>query len=399
MAKGSAMGLWRGKKGSSVFYKIANSNSAQKQGIRERNYEPANPQTANQAGQRMKLLPAQRVYGVLKDIIERSWQGVKYGEAARREFLKLALSQADGWPAVEKNSPTIIPGAYQISKGTLTEIRTYAMENDDQTIQHHTTMKMDSRRIDTIGDMSKALLDGNSFLAEGMQLTFVVCFAISSNNASPVWKYCSFILDTTSEEDFNDFLLENGVPLRASYTELCIGTPDDTYLYASAVILSQDATTPLRSNATLFVNTSLLPAYFGGAARIAARATYMKKSSTAVRDWPVEEQEIIDQSTYEGQVTLEGITTLGSFDYSSFNGRNALVARRNTGDTIAAVYVKTGGAYQGDSLDRQDMACLVDTNGNLISGQISITGEMVPTCLPVAAVPSLANVKKISLDA
>ena len=102
MAKGSAMGLWKGKKGSSVFYQIKNTNSAQKQGIRERNYEPANPKSARQASQRMRMYPAQAVYGVLKDTIERSWQGVKYGQMTRQAYLKSAL-RSEFYPFVSKS--------------------------------------------------------------------------------------------------------------------------------------------------------------------------------------------------------------------------------------------------------------------------------------------------------
>lgn len=59
MAKGSAMGLWRGKKGSNVFYKIANSSNGQQQGIRQRVFDVANPKTAAQAQQRIKMRAAQ----------------------------------------------------------------------------------------------------------------------------------------------------------------------------------------------------------------------------------------------------------------------------------------------------------------------------------------------------
>lgn len=283
MAKGSAMGLWRGKKGSSVFYKIANSNSAQKQGIRERNYEPQNPQTSSQAGQRMRMYPAQAVYGAIKEVIQRSWQGTKYGEDARREYLKRALSNPV-FPAVEKNMGVIVPGPYQIAKGSLQEITCVVGTNIAMTDLRCADFATNA----TIGSVSQSLLDSNSFLKEGDQISIIVC---SSNRAGEgfYWEVCSFIIDTSNIDEVET--LYNGYFSILGQDAGLVVTTDDASLYAVGVILSREGSTPLRSSATLACNYTVgdMPNYYSNEAVARAKASYMKKSTERTNsDWPAD---------------------------------------------------------------------------------------------------------------
>ena len=119
MAKGSAMGIWRGRKGSSVFYYIKNSSNAQKQGIRERNYEVSNPKSYAQAGQRMKLLAVQRFYNQQKEVLQRGWEGVAYGTPTRRKFLKYALkTDLAKIASITKDATVVPPSELLVSRGS-----------------------------------------------------------------------------------------------------------------------------------------------------------------------------------------------------------------------------------------------------------------------------------------
>lgn len=387
MAKGSAMGLWRGKKGSSVFYKIANSNSAQKQGIRERVYEVSNPQTVKQAAQRMKLLPAQRLYGAIKPVIERSWQGLKYGERARREFLKLALAQQSGWPYVEKSSPYTIPGAYQIAKGTLQEVVCSA---GDECITTSIPLAGSGNNM-TLGELSAAFIAAG-YLA-GMQVTFLSVPMRSDNPATLVYDVESVILDESSTTLISELMPTINVYADGGYLVFTTARSGNYNQVAGAVIVSQDATTPLRSNARIFVETSYIEQFFAATSYFTARASYMKKSSSVSRDWPVEPIDLGEDET-QGAYELTGLTG----DNAAFNGRNIYVRYKVASDgtvSLNGVYTLAGEGYNsGGNIEAGACVVSYDTD-NLLSASKTVSGEVIDYNLLVASVPALAELPQI----
>ena len=328
------MGLWRGKKGSSVFYKIANSNSAQKQGIRERNYEPANPQSEAQASQRMRMYPAQAVYGALKSVIERSWQGTAYGEASRREFLKRALT-LDTFPAIEKGQGVVVPGPYQIAKGTLVEI---VPERDDNDAWTFPTLIGGNLSGKSIGEMSQSILDNNSGLKEGDQLTFIVVYR-KVDALSFTWLYNSFYLNTTDDtEDVMATFFSNDVGFSTSMSEgepLALSWTGNLDICAVACIVSREGTTPLRSNATLVCDTDNMAPWYGLLATNRARASYMKKITTANSDWPADQDGEGTTDTYV-QISGVALTDINGQRVESSTGGNVTGGGRYlAGETVS----------------------------------------------------------------
>ena len=285
MAKGSAMGLWKGKKGSSVFYQIKNSNSLQKQGVRERNYEPANPQTASQAGQRMRMFPAQAVYGAIKDVIERSWQGVKYGQMSRQEYLKHALREPL-FPAVTKGDSVVVPGPYQISKGSLQEVApTVGTGRFIFPIFCGETFSYGS----TLAELSTGIINNNPFLQEGDQLSFVLCHT-NLNGDGFYWNVISFYLNTQAQDITLDTIFD---PIfsasEAGFNNEGISFISGNHIFmAAACVISREGDTPLRSTARLACDYTAgdMQKYYSAEAQSSARRSYMKQVSTLVTDWP-----------------------------------------------------------------------------------------------------------------
>lgn len=345
MAKGSAMGLWKGKKGSSVFYQIKNSNSLQKQGIRERNYEPANPQSSGQAGQRMRMYPAQAVYGVLKDTIERSWQGVKYGQITRQAYLKAAL-RSEFFPAVSKGAGVIVPGPYQIAKGTLPEVPTILRE--DGSCVFNFVADNPGTIPDTVAQASNALLMFNSWLKEGDQVTFVFCYTRNPSVVTFNWATVSFFLDKSDETELTE-LFPDSADLIADADGYKIDWPGDQYVYAGACVISREGTTPMRSNATLSVNAAALPDYYGAAAQAKARRSYMKPLTVQSTDWPVDPSgdggddtititvNQVTENESGSEIQLVGGTVSGGGTYIPDEQVN-LVATPNTGFSFIGWY-------------------------------------------------------------
>lgn len=340
------MGLWKGKKGSSVFYQISNSNSLQKQGIRERNYEPANPQSAGQAGQRMRMYPAQAVYGVLKDTIERSWQGIKYGQMTRQAYLKAAL-RSEYFPAVSKGDGVIVPGPYQIAKGSLPEVIT-SLDEDGGCTFGFIVGYSEVESILTVAGVSTELLDSNGWLQEGDQLTFVICYTQDASIVMFNWATFSFYLNKSDTTLLTDIFPQGSDLVRAS-GGLKIDWPGDQYVYAGACIVSREGTTPLRSTARLSVNAAALPDYYGAAAIARAKRSYMKPVSVQSTDWPVDpgadggDDTItitvnqVTQNESGTEIQLVGGTVSGGGTYMEGEQVN-LVATANSGFTFVGWY-------------------------------------------------------------
>lgn len=300
------MGLWRGKKGSSVFYKIKNSNSLQKQGIRERVYEVANPQSNSQCEQRMRMLPAQHVYGAIKDVIERSWQGVKYGEMSRQAFLKGALALGTDVPFLRKNESKAIPGAYQIAKGSLQEVVCTAGNNSFET---SLAISFDQQP-GSIGELSAGLLENNAFLKAGDQITIVACFTQSDGNF--IWSVFSFILNTEDSTSLTGQEIGPGMAtIDTAESFVVLGALSIYQFAAAAVIISREDTTPQRSNATLAINKTVMSRYFSEAEHLLALTSYKKASMARSTDWPVD-PEVEPADPTKARVTITYDDTLGS---------------------------------------------------------------------------------------
>lgn len=379
------MGLWRGKKGSSVFYRIANSNNNMKQGIRERAYEISNPRTTSQAGQRMKLLPAQRVYGILKPIISRAWQGVKYGVESKQEYLKRALKLTSGYPYLDKDSSVVIPGAYQISKGTLQQIFTQPSEDPDV---HETSLKaLTEGSESTMGDIFKILLSENSYLLNGDQITVVGC--MQTTGGEIVWSWFSFIIDENSTvtpaqqpnfEAASDDLLwgtNNGtVEVRTS----------NTFLLASAVIISRLSDEEyLRSTSVLTINDQAgnMQNYFNGAAYRRARNSYMNPKRTELTDWPVEPE--IPDNSYISDYALSGLTGAKA----ACNGIVVKVTRNEETDSLTGVFVTT---YLGGN------ALVKKSDGTAVTYEATSGGETQILPITPADQSELANLTTIPYE-
>lgn len=390
MAKGSAMGLWKGKKGSSVFYKIANSNSAQKQGIRERVYEVGNPQSSAQAGQRMRMYPAQAVYGAIKEVIERSWQGIKYGEAARREYLKGAL-RTSVFPAISKGMGIVVPGPYQIAKGTLQEYA-QSFDNNGTFMVEMPAATAVSYEEGTIADFAASLLNANPQLKAGDQLAFVLCYnpTGSTENPSFVWDVISFELDTANTQPINQ-LLPSFVELSATTQNLQMASTGSASLWAAAMIVSREATTPLRSNATLVCRFDIMQEWYSAASKEVARKSYMKPEATAQVDWPADP--ITPVGIIGSHLSTYAITGLTGAELQIFNGATVIVYRKDTDDSLTGVATLVGEGFDGSTISSGP--CLVNEAGTILTREFTEESETVNLNLLVSKVPDLASLREV----
>lgn len=384
MAKGSAQGLWRGKKGSSVFYKIKNSNNAQKQGIRERVYEVSNPQSNGQATQRMKMLPAQRLANVLKNVIERGFEGVEYGAKSRQEFLKYALAMTSGYPATDKNATQVYPGEYLIARGSLPKV-TGSWRGDSTAWSIN--LPISDLDTETVGYLSQKLLNGNPWLKEGDQLTFITAsiYDVEEFGDTPiVWTVGSVFLDTNDTTPLDDlefadnFNYDNGLILTSGNLD---------FLVAAAVVVSRESDTGghMRSSSILAVSP-ILNSYFTNEAYSRARRSYQRDNARVVSDWPLEPGDTIGGVTVvDGVYTLSGLTG----DKATANGTIVKVkVAEETGDLKGVYFLSDPGNYLNGAL--------IDVNGTPVE-YTSYTDPQqgVVTALKPSDVSALADLPQV----
>lgn len=390
MAKGSAMGIWRGRKGSTVFYYNRNSNNAQKQAMRERVYEISNPQSNAQVSQRMKLLPAQRVQQQLLSVLKRSWQGVEYGGKSLNQFMKYALKMTEGIPFVDKGDDRAIPGSYIISKGTIPQVYTEVDDID----QHRTSLAAveGSSSEVTWGGVCTEMINAAQ-VEEGDQITFVVCITDAANTSAAataryMWRARSVIVNSNDTTTLQDLVNGWGFTIYGtiddSGTHLLIQVEN---LAASAVIISRQSTTPMRSTAQLTVNDNLLSYWFTTTRRSNARRSYQQQGGALSTNWPVDPDEeggggggtVID-GTYE----LSGLT--GAM--ASCNGKLARVRVNSETDAVVAVYIiaSESGVIGSNML-------VNDATGRAMV----YTSEMQELGVKPSDVPALANKPTITL--
>lgn len=121
--QGGAFGYLRGKVGSVTFSVLSSDKSSsgkKEQIVRALPESVANPQTAGQVMQRMKLAPAQKFYSAFSELLSNAFQGVKYGDTSRRYFMALAMKEEG--PYVQKGVDRFIPAAYRFSQGSLPSV-------------------------------------------------------------------------------------------------------------------------------------------------------------------------------------------------------------------------------------------------------------------------------------
>lgn len=263
-----------GKLGNAVGYRIKDSNNKMSQGFRVYQPNVSNPRTYGQALQRARMKPINTFYRALKSIIDRGFEGKSYGNQCRLEFLRLAMANFNG-PYVPKGFNGLIPGPFTIANGSLPQV---SMQNAAGTWV--TTIKVSGAGdIETVGQLSAALLSSNPWMQEGDQITAVIIGNVSASDPATVIVE-SMVIDSESTDALGFFVKTSsqaGSFLGFSY--------NGTYLGSACIISREgDSGQHLRSKAVMAMGNAIVNAYCSDDAQAAAVASYMNADGTT--DWP-----------------------------------------------------------------------------------------------------------------
>lgn len=297
MATGNwLLGGVKGKVGDLVLSK-ANGEQI----TRARNRYPKNPKTTKQAMQRMSFAALSTFYTAFEDeVLDHSWQGVKYGGDSHNHFYKLALSPEVKTPAVAKGSMKYIPSNYPMSRGTLRSLKySHALgdfrEYGGNGIVINTGLKLAQSVVDeqtTLKSFINTISDNNPYYA-GKQLTFVI---VTLNNGNFINSVSRIVLDKNAytEDDLSKSFITflNDWAIQKSGHKLVInpykikGDTTDGILHnivAYTIIISDwDGKKWCRSNENMVICEETMPAdYFDGEMFSEALKTYMNKEENS----------------------------------------------------------------------------------------------------------------------
>lgn len=319
MAKGNFLtSTVRGKLGEMVGYKNTNSNNKVKQAWRAYVPNISNPRTSGQAVQRMIVSNITKNYTSLKTILQRSFEGVKYGGMSYQRFLSLNMKNAGNGPFIPKGSrstPLPIPGMI-LSQGSLISVNVTGVDVTPNIVSSHNAyyLKTDldkgagspgiSSPELTWGDFSRQLIESNTDIQNGDQLTFITVNV--TENLEYVYRFKSLVLDINSTEvlgtpyegvnnhrEYHGVMLtvlvegDNRFVLFSNVTAMY-----DEVIVAGAVIQSRlgDNGEWLRSPSALWVNTSdeEIMQYFTDEMYQLTLDSYMGTGKSITSDWPTE---------------------------------------------------------------------------------------------------------------
>lgn len=300
MAKQLGVIQYSGKMGNTVGRKKAGSA----QNIVSVKVDPSNPKTYKQAVQRAVFAAAKNFRNAFPDILNHSFQGVKYGQDSLNRFTKLAtLRSGDdfpNWVPQKKGSQQIIPQPWPISRGSIaapTKV-SLGLNTEFSIVGWEFSPVADAT---TVGEFCTALIAANPFLKNGDMLTILVIATIDGDmgdgleamNFIPL--YDRFILDVDSETVLatsGSMVSENNLFAVSEDNMFSLTNSSFDAIFGAAIIISRQNGSKaswLRSNSDMQLLADYLTTIRTADYVEVCIQTYMKSESATESDWYLNE--------------------------------------------------------------------------------------------------------------
>lgn len=168
MSKGNMLlGYARGKVGSLVFLRRKNE-----QITRSYNSKPANPNTMAQSAQRVQLANLVSFYRAVKALLGHSFTDAKPNQSSYNAFVAANLNSIRVYlPKEAAHAHAAVVAPYVVSSGILPSIQVQGVGAN--AVTNIAVGDIESTDDLTIGEFTRALVDNNNNIAEGMQLSYV----------------------------------------------------------------------------------------------------------------------------------------------------------------------------------------------------------------------------------
>ena len=262
--KGGVFGFIRGRVGSVSYSVISakNSKSGKKEQIvRALPENVANPQTAAQVMQRMKITPAQRFYSAFANLLNNAFEGVAYGDASRRYFMSLAMKK--NGPYMQRGVDRFIPAIYPFSEGSIPSVPVEGFAGGASLITLGFTT--------TEAQVTPAILAQLLNVTTDYQLSVVV---VDNVNGLFVPKYAGFE-DRLLISDIPAAALAKDSANKVTISPAALGIETTSMVACCVVLSTQDATGKwLRSTQDMVISNELYTSLYSTDALSAAIASY-----------------------------------------------------------------------------------------------------------------------------
>ena len=319
MAKATGLSSqFRGKVGNIIGYLSKNRAGRYEQVVKS--YQPvvANPQSYAQALARVPIGPVQRVCSALLPLIQRGFEGTAYGDPSKSEFLSYNLKYFRG-PFMTKGSVVVPPGPMLIAKGSLRSVQISEITGgvDNSVVRFDLDYTL-TQSTPTKGAIAQNLLNNNSWLVAGEQLTFVLVLLIGGEYQ---YRYESLYLNPT------DTSYPRGVLAYATSHEDLVSFfaddfADECTIVAAACIRSQAyGESSFKRSTTFLVCNPDAELYNDDVAVQAAVASY--RTGEDPEDWEDDPTPEYQQLAYVCMVTITE-DMVNSSDWAGATGKECL---------------------------------------------------------------------------
>lgn len=193
---------FKGKVANVVGFKNSASSKSNNNFVREHQSTVSNPKTYAQARQRSKAIPAQNFYAAFENVLNHAFLPTDRASRNRNRFISKAM-KLDEVPDVLKGESLIPLCTYQVSEGSLgldNLAEASTVTSNDGGVGFGISLTSQFGENATIAAISTNLLNENSTLVEGMELTFLLLEDVSSleNGSERFAKVVSFVLDKSN---------------------------------------------------------------------------------------------------------------------------------------------------------------------------------------------------------
>lgn len=189
--RNTASGMMRGKVGNTSYY-VSQSRQLARQSMNNSNYGASASRTERQQTRRVKLANLIHFYRFNREFMQKAFGKLGGGVSVFNEFVKLNLNNAKVALTKEQaQSPIWVPEAYQVTKGSLPELRISGDPDDvgvpmyigNITVNYPKPEGGDDTR--TMGGLAQNIIDNNPGFRAGDMITKATYIGVREYEQEP----------------------------------------------------------------------------------------------------------------------------------------------------------------------------------------------------------------------
>lgn len=287
IVRNAANTLRRGKIGETTYY-TSDGRQIARQALNNSNYGEGARRTMAQQTRRVKWANLVNFYKLCAPWMPKAFETKKPGQTDYNKFMQLNINTQ----RVNLTRDMAVVGgcavdAFQVTQGSLPGV-TDKMQSGYLLSKIKVTISGSAWDSTTIGSFTQNVLENNTFIKEGMQLSFVACVSELDSNGVPRTsvKLYEFILDSTSTESLHDYL--GPLTFNGISDQFAIIT-NAQYCEAGAFIISEQTEQGLR------VSTETLIGAFDTAESLATASAL----TAAINSYGVDKEVILSPDAAE----------------------------------------------------------------------------------------------------